>query len=148
MSTNMSIILLLSIIGITLFVVFIFNITAKSHKDDDTKREPMLQIVRDNFIQLDPKFGNIPLYTGDSSYTEDKSVITLCTKDPHTGTVYDKNTIMFVALHELAHVITKKYDINEHGEEFRQNFSMLLNRAEKLGFYDKTKQIPPNYCGL
>ncbi len=111
---------------------------------DHSQREPMLRIVRANFKKLDPKFGKIPLYSGDGAYTDNKSVITLCLTNPETGEKYDINTIMYVALHELAHVISKGIG---HGEEFMQNFTMVREKAEMLGFYDPHKEIPTTYCG-
>jgi len=115
---------------------------------DDVNKIPMLQIVRDNFGKLDPSYKSIPLAEGDSSYTENKSAISLCLKDPKTQQIYDENTINYVALHELAHVITKESGKESHGEEFKKNFSTLLKLAEQKGFYDPSLSIPTNYCGI
>ena len=114
-------------------------------RDDDTKREPILSLVRNNFKKINPKFGNIPLFSGKGAYTDNKSEITLCLVDPDTNQEYDSNTIMYVALHELAHVVSEGIG---HGEEFRQNFSKLLLEGEKLGFYDPTKPMTTTYCGI
>ena len=114
-------------------------------RDDDTKREPILSLVRNNFKKINPKFGNIPLFSGKGAYTDNKSEITLCLVDPDTNQEYDPNTIMYVALHELAHVVSEGIG---HGEEFRQNFSKLLLEGEKLGFYDPTKPMTTTYCGI
>src|SRR5689334_25443726 len=73
---------------------------------DQTSSHPTLGLVRSNFTRLNPRYGKIPLRAGDSAYTENKEVITLCLVDPDTNHFYDINTIMYVALHELAHVIT------------------------------------------
>lgn len=114
-------------------------------RDDDTKREPILSLVRNNFKKINPKFGNIPLFSGKGAYTDNKSEITLCLVDPDTNQEYDSNTIMYVALHELAHVVSEGIG---HGEEFRQNFSKLLLEGEKLGFYDPAKPMTTTYCGI
>ena len=108
-------------------------------------KEPLLHQVRRNFKKIDSKFNSIPLYSGDGAYTDNKSEITLCLADPKTNKEYDSNTIMYVALHELAHVISKEIG---HGEEFRQNFSKLLLEGEKLGFYDPSKPMTTTYCGM
>lgn len=112
---------------------------------DDTQREPLLQLVRSNFSKLNKQYAQIPLYSGSSAYTDNKTVITLCLSDPETGVPYDENTIMYVALHELAHVVSTNIG---HGKEFRKNFATLLARAHKLGFYDPTKPIATTYCGI
>jgi len=111
---------------------------------DDTRREPMLRLVRANFTRLNPKFGKIPLFSGDGAYTDNKSVITLCLKDPVTQQPYDSNTVTFVALHKLAHVVSKNIG---HGDEFLQNFEDLRERAQRLGFFDPRQPITQTYCG-
>jgi hypothetical protein len=118
----------------------------------DDKRElaahPILHKIRKNFSRIDPKFGKIPIYEGSSSYTENKSTITICLRDPDTDKFYDMNTIMYVALHELAHVVTNNGPEDEHGDKFKQNFSQLLSHANSVGVYDSSQPIPETYCGV
>jgi len=113
-------------------------------KPDHTKREPLLQAVRSNFAKLNPKFAKIPLYAGKGAYTDNKEKITLCLTDPVTNQPYDANTIMYVALHELAHVISHGVG---HGKEFMENFERLRQRASVLGFFDPSVPITKTYCG-
>src|SRR5947207_4441526 len=114
---------------------------------DQTNKFPTLKQVRSNFSALNPQYGRIPLRSGDSAYTENKEVITLCLADPKSKTVYDMNTIMYVALHELAHVITPE-GAAEHGPEFKQNFSKLLREASDKGVYNPRQPIPATYCNV
>jgi hypothetical protein len=127
---------------VTLVVIVALLTTQRSYYSD---KHPILDKVRENFVRIDPKFGDIPLRYGNSSYTEKKSVITLCLAKPENGEFYDMNTIMYVALHELAHIITKS---KGHGDEFKANFINLLRRAAQLGIYDPNKPIPTSYCGV
>lgn len=113
-------------------------------KPDDTRREPLLQAVRSNFAKLNPNFAKIPLYAGNGAYTDNKEKITLCLTDPVTNKPYDSNTIMYVALHELAHVISRGIG---HGKEFMDNFERLRTRASGLGFFDPSRPITKTYCG-
>lgn len=122
-------------------------VIARKFRPDQGNKIPMLVYVRENFKRLDPEFAKIPLYEGGKSYTENKSSITLCLKD-EKGLYYDRNTIMYVALHELAHIVTKTYDMDEHGPEFRKNFDNILNRAQQLGIYDPKLPVVQNYCGV
>jgi len=46
------------------------------------------------------------------------------------GTLYDENFMMYVLLHELAHIITNK-KFKTHGEEFNNNYEWLLSEASK-----------------
>ena len=59
----------------------------------------------------------------------------------------DINTLTFVALHELAHVMTKSVG---HTEEFWDNFSYLLKNSIKIGIYkyQNFKKKPVKYCGI
>jgi len=108
-------------------------------------KHPLLDQVRANFAKIDPKYGDIPLRSGSSAFTENKEVITLCLNEPGTGKEYDMNTLMYVALHELAHVISTSVG---HGTEFKENFSKLLKKGADLGFYNPRKPIPVSYCDI
>ena len=133
-------------IGLLFVAILVLAIYFMSRPhQDDTYKTPMLQKVRSNFSQISPSYSYIPLTSGGSSYTDNKSTITLCLNDPKTDQPYDDNTIMYVALHELAHIISDK---EGHGDEFKENFGKLLNEGAKRGFYDPSKPIPSNYCGL
>lgn len=106
---------------------------------------PIIQRISYNFSLIKPTYREIPIYEGDSSYTENKNTITLCLKDPDTKKYYDMNTLMYVSLHELAHVITKTIG---HDEHFKENFSKLLLKAERLGMYNPKIPLPSKYCGV
>lgn len=59
----------------------------------------------------------------------------------------EENVMVFVALHEMAHVITPSIG---HGPDFWNNFGWLLKQAETLGIYkyQDFKAQPVSYCGL
>ncbi len=59
----------------------------------------------------------------------------------------DENIMIFVALHEMAHMITKSIG---HEPEFWNNFGWLLREAEKIGVYQYQdfKAQPVAYCGV
>lgn len=85
----------------------------------------------------------IKLYVGSKSYTINKSRIYLCLKDSDEK-YYDNNSLMFVLLHEISHVICKSIG---HTEEFHKIFEDLLVEAEKVGIYDSKIPMIKNYCG-
>lgn len=131
-----------------ILVVFVFALFATaaysySQRSYYSHKHPLLDQVRANFAKIDPKHASIPLRDGDSAFTENKEVITLCLVDPETGLNYDINTIMYVALHELAHVVSTSQG---HGDEFKKNFADLLKKGAALGIYDPRKPIPASYC--
>jgi hypothetical protein len=88
---------------------------------------------------------NLIMVEDNESYTINKKVIHLCTKDPRNGRYYDKNTLMFVVLHELAHVLCS--DVG-HTDSFSVINQALLDHAVKCGFYDPSKPFVKNYCSL
>lgn len=57
----------------------------------------------------------------------------------------DENSLFFVILHELAHVITKSYG---HDETFWNNFEFLIKQSVKLNIYNykNYNKNPVNYC--
>ena len=59
----------------------------------------------------------------------------------------DENVVMFVAIHEMGHIITKSVG---HGPDFWNNFGWLLQQAETLGVYvpQNFTSHPVSYCGM
>ena len=85
--------------------------------------------------------------TNYTSYSVNKGEkIVFCIREKKTHTLVDINTMMFVAIHELAHVMTKSIG---HTEEFWDNMKYLLKKAIKLGLYkdEDYKNNPKAYCG-
>ena len=73
--------------------------------------------------------------------------IVLCVREENGQIITDTNTMIFVLIHELAHIMTK-----EDGQPpiFWQNMGFLLKEASKAGIYtpvDYSKN-PVNYCGV
>ena len=86
------------------------------------------------------------IYTSYSVNKGEKLVICIKEKDPQESFI-DMNTVMFVIIHELAHVITKSIG---HTKEFWDNMKFLLKHAITLGIYIKEeyKDNPKQYCGI
>jgi predicted metal-dependent hydrolase len=87
----------------------------------------------------------------DTSYSENKGEkIVVCLRDktkPPTYPLIDENTVMFVMLHEMAHLMTETIG---HTQEFWTNFKRILHDAVKLGIYTQVNyaQSPVPYCGM
>lgn len=84
-----------------------------------------------------------------TAYSEGKgSKLALCLrKHKNTMKLIDINTLTFVALHELSHLMTESIG---HHQEFWINFKFILKNAVEEGLYqpiDYGKQ-PKDYCGL
>jgi len=84
-----------------------------------------------------------------TAYSENKGEkIAFCLNTTKDGDkLIDKNTLMFVSIHELAHTMTESVG---HTDEFWNNFKFLLENASKINIYrpvDYSKH-PTNYCGM
>lgn len=136
-----------TILIIVFAIVFVMVVKKKTGESVDNYSHPMITEIKRRLNLIDPSFGKIPIRTGNKSYTEDKSAITLCISDPDTHQLYDINTMMYVALHEVSHVITKASGDDSHKDEFKENFSNLLRQASNFRVYDASVAVPEAYCG-
>lgn len=83
-----------------------------------------------------------------TSYTVNKGQeIYLCLRSKNTGQLHDINLIMYVTIHELAHVACPEID---HTELFKKIFKFLLKISIILGIYENAnyEDFPEEYCGL
>lgn len=85
-------------------------------------------------------------YTSYSVNKGEQIIFCLRQKDKN-NTLVDENTIVFVAIHELAHICTESIG---HTDEFWQNFRWLLQEAIQIGIYAEQdyKAKPQQYCGI
>lgn len=76
----------------------------------------------------------------------EKLVFCMRSKDDKKQLV-DLNTMVFVALHELAHICTESVG---HTEEFWTNFRWILEEAINIGVYVEQdfRSKPQPYCGI
>jgi predicted metal-dependent hydrolase len=84
-------------------------------------------------------------YTSYSVNKGERIVFCLRTKDPKQE-LHDINTMTFVALHELAHLMTESIG---HTQEFWDNFRFILKNSIREGHYSyhDFKSKPVRYCG-
>jgi hypothetical protein len=96
----------------------------------------------------DVKIEESPFEPDTSSYTINKGdLIALCVRSKEDKSFHDYQTLLFVVIHELAHVASIG---RGHGPEFVDNFSWLLKEAHASGMYipvDYSKN-PITYCGV
>jgi hypothetical protein len=84
-----------------------------------------------------------------TSYTINKGeMMHLCLRNKDKNkTLHEHNLLMFVIIHELAHIASKSIG---HNDEFYENFKFLLNESSELGIYHPVnfKNNPEEYCGI
>lgn len=87
--------------------------------------------------------------SGYTSYSVNKGErIILCIRQKDaTDTFADRNVVMYVAIHEIAHLATKSIG---HDKEFWDNFRFILQEAIEIGIYRKVdySSKPAPYCGI
>ena len=82
-----------------------------------------------------------------TSYSENKGQkIVFCLRQKSDNKLVDLNTMMFVGLHELSHLMTKSIG---HGKDFWDNFKILLRIGIRLGIYkcQNFEKESKEYCG-
>ena len=110
--------------------LWFLGLDIKSLSISDERR----RLLETKTINLQERDNNIHI-----GYTINKGdKIGLCIDD-------DENTLFFVVLHELAHVITRSYG---HDDKFWKNFEFLIKQAVKLNIYDyqNYNKTSINYC--
>ncbi len=112
--------------------------------------KPQVQQLVQNFEPNPNRFWEATPDAEHTSYSVNKGEkVHLCLRQregPNESLV-DENIMVFVGLHEMAHVITPTLG---HGPDFWNNFGWLLKQAESLGIYSYQdfKSHPVSYCGL
>lgn len=117
------------------------------HMDENYPEDPDAQRLVKNF---NPKRISETLPTSKlTAYSENKGEkIAFCLNSKKDGgSLIDLNTLTFVAIHELGHLMTESVG---HKPEFWSNFKTLLVNAKKINIYNPEdyKSNPKSYCGM
>jgi hypothetical protein len=110
--------------------------------------KPQVQRLKANF-KADPSriFESTP-DAENTSYSVNKGEsVHFCLRQRDDDKLVNENIMMFVALHEMSHIITQEIG---HTTEFWNNFGWLLREAEaqKLYKHEDFKAHPTTYCGV
>lgn len=121
-------------------------------KENHGEKEGLVQLL-ENYDE-----NNISEGTGDSNFTSYSvnkgEKIVLCLRQREEGEekydgsgFVDENVLMYVATHELGHLMTKEIG---HTQSFWENFKFLIQEAEKAGLYERVNYAKDSvrYCGL
>lgn len=83
-----------------------------------------------------------------TSYSVNKGEeLAFCLKSKKTGNFHDINLLMYVAVHEMAHMACPEIG---HGELFKKVFRFLIIQAINFNLYKKIdyQYNPVEYCGM
>jgi hypothetical protein len=121
------------------------------HVDKKYPKESGKENVRRLVSKFNPKKIVETLPTSEyTAYSENKGQkIEFCLnkQKENNDNFIDENTLMFVALHEMAHVASKSIG---HNTEFWDNFAFLIGEAEEIQLYTPIDYSKKNaeYCGM
>jgi len=124
-----------------------------SEKEDKEIIQKVKKLFNRDLKRLVDNFNpdNFSENTPDSKYTSYSinkgEKIVFCMRDKNENeTLVNENIMMFVSIHELAHLMTKSVG---HGPEFWTNFKILLKIAidNNLYQYMDFNRKPEPYCG-
>lgn len=101
----------------------------------------LLRDVVAQLPELDPdirllvrRFDETKIISGSETYTLHKKRIVLCDESDTNFSEEDNHVVRLLGvIHEMAHVMTPEYG---HGENFWQNFGVLMHQAELTGIMD------------
>lgn len=115
--------------------------------DPNTASDPRVRTMIDRFKPENMCENNID--ADSTSYSENKGErIVVCLRDKKKPyPLVDENTVMFVVLHEIAHLMTTTIG---HTPEFWANFRRILKDAIGAGVYNEVNYTrePVEYCGM
>lgn len=120
-----------------------------SKKETDYVEKRIKQLYNnyddDNIFEISPNNSN-----GITSYSDNKTKLILCMRRKDNKTkLHDINTMMFVVIHELAHMMNDRWG-HSKSSNFWELFKLLLIGAIEIGIYEPVNYAiePIVYCGL
>ena len=123
-------------------LVILIKYLKQEYPDDERVKLLVSRFNENNIQETDVKD------TG-TSYSIDKGeVVSLCLRDKTIEKkLHDINLLMFVTIHELAHIMSTSFG---HNEMFGKNFVFLLQNAVKSGVYRNVdyERNPKKFCGI
>ena len=109
---------------------------------------------KDNIIQLKNRIKNVEIMESaenseHTSYSVNKGEkIVFCLRSKkENGKLHDINLLMYVVIHEMAHVACPEYG---HTDLFKNIFTFLLKVGISIGLYTNMEfdKNPKEYCGM
>lgn len=112
--------------------------------------KPQIKLMLKNYRSDPARFIEATPDAQHTSYSVNKGEsIHLCLRQRRGAdeSLVQENIMMFVGIHELAHIVTESIG---HGPDFWNNMGFLLKEAEALNIYQYTdfKSHPVAYCGM
>ncbi len=118
------------------------------NKDKFPRFEQSIELLDKNFTKSRTRIYENPPTSEYTSYSVNKGEeLAFCLRSKKNGEFHELNLLMYVALHELAHVGCNEIG---HTQWFKEIFEFYTKEAIKLGIYryDDYDSNPVEYCGM
>ena len=119
-----------------------------ANKKDDPEFKQYIELLESNFNDERTKiYENDPTSDLTSFSVNKGEEVAFCLKSKRTGKLHDINLLLYVAIHEMAHMACPEIG---HGDLFKKVFRFLTLKAIDLGLYEKDDYSanPVEYCGM
>ena len=115
----------------------------QKHSDDDRVKRLVSGFNPQKVMETLPN----SVHTAYSENKGEKVAFCLNRSKNNNDNLIDMPTLMFVAIHELSHIMTESIG---HKSDFWANFKFLLENAKAAGIHDPVdyKSKPAKYCGM
>lgn len=140
--------IVLPILALIIFIMIIYIISCRI-KEKLLKYDPKVDDLKRRIALVHPRAKELQYFTDKKSYTINKHKMHLCVKDEKEN-YYDDNMLVYVALHELAHVLCDEIG---HTPKYWAIFDRLLKQAAETFdpvtnkmVYDPNGIIDKDYC--
>ena len=129
------------VIVATSYVAYLFY---KERMNDtyDKYYDPKLDNLKQRLLPVFPELKDVDMSGSNKSFTVNKEDVYICMKDERNN-YYEDNMLIYVILHELAHVLCDEVG---HTEKYKDIFRGLLKRAQQAGLYDPNQPPIDDYC--
>lgn len=120
------------------------NLVDYINKNPNKKYYKDIIKLNDKIKHIDISENTKNIYT---SYSINKKELVFCIKSKKDNKIHDMNLLMYVVIHEVAHLMCPEYG---HGNLFKEYFKYLLDNAELAGLYTPINfyDNPQEYCGM
>ena len=130
-------------------IIYIISMLCIKIKEGLLQYDPYIDKLKRKLMLVNENASRLEFYHDTKSFTINKQQVHLCLKDEH-GNYYDENMLLYVALHELSHVICDEIG---HTPKFWAIFDKVLEKASKIidpetgvPIYDPNGPIVQDYC--
>jgi len=119
-----------------------------AEKDKHNEYKEYIELLEENFNNERTKiYENDPNSELTSFSVNKGEEVAFCLKSKRTGKLHEINLLLYVAIHEMAHMACPEIG---HGNLFKKIFRFLTLEAINMGIYikDDYSTNPVEYCGM